>query len=201
MSNIILEQVSSIVQGSIYTRVKPIHDTDDSIDLDSISMQELNYRLGDSDAYDYSSVKVSKTKIDNCVLAKEYDILVGLTMQKAMVISKELIGKLVLSNFAIISILDRNILDPYYLCWLFNENNKIKKIIDQNAQGSSYVYTLSIATLRDIEIPIIDIELQRKIGRLYKLFIDKKQIEIKLKKLTEQLLKEKIEMVFKGEIK
>lgn len=193
-----LEEVSEIVQGAIYTRIKPSNDIDECALLDTISMQELNYTIGNSLTYEKLESKVLNSKIASCIFTKEDDVLIGLTMQKAMVITLERSGKLALSNFAVIRIHDKNVIDPNYLCWLINENSYFRKLIDQSSQGTSYVSIVSIATLRNLEIPIIEIEKQRKIGILYQLSIERKKIGEKLEQLKDNLLKSNIEEIYKG---
>lgn len=194
-----LEELSEILQGSIYTRIKPDNDIDECTFLETISMQELNYTIGSSLLYENQESKVLSSKILNCTFTKEHDVLVGLTMQKAMVIIAERSNKLVLSNFAVIRIHDKNIIDPYYLCWLLNENSYFKKVIEQSSQGTSYVSTLSMSTLRGLEIPLIDIDKQKRIGQLYNMSIKRKKISSRLEELKDYLLKAQIEKIYKGE--
>ena len=194
-----LEELSEILQGSIYTRIKPDNDIDECTFLETISMQELNYTIGSSLLYENQESKVLSSKILNCTFTKEHDVLVGLTMQKAMVIIAERSNKLVLSNFAVIRIHDKNIIDPYYLCWLLNENSYFKKVIEQSSQGTSYVSTLSMSTLRGLEIPLIDIDKQKRIGQLYNMSIKRKKISSRLEELKDCLLKAQIEKIYKGE--
>ena len=114
-----LGELANIVQGSIYTRIKPNSDIDECTLLDTISMQELNSTIGYSNSYEYLGSKVLNSKLKNCVFTKEFDVVIGLTMQKAMVISKERADKLLLSNFALIQINDTSILDPFSLLAYF----------------------------------------------------------------------------------
>ena len=195
-----LEAISEIVQGAIYTRIKSDNNIDECTLLDTISMQELNYTIGNSLTYEKQESKVLNSKISSCIFTKKDDVLVGLTMQKAMVITSERSGKLTLSNFAVIRIHDKNIVDPNYLCWLLNENSYFKKVIEQSSQGTAYVSTLSIATLRGLEIPLVDIEKQRKIGQLYQISIQRKKVGARLEELKDNLLKSQIEIIYKGEI-
>ena len=194
-----LEAISEIVQGAIYTRIKSNNNIDECSLLDTISMQELNYTIGNSLTYEKQESKVLNSKISSCIFTKKDDVLIGLTMQKAMVITSERSGKLALSNFAVIRIHDKNVLDPNYLCWLLNENSYFKQIIEKSSQGTAYVSTLSIATIRGLEIPLVDIEKQRKIGQLYQIAIERKKVGTRLEELKDNLLKIQIETIYKGE--
>lgn len=195
-----LEAISEIVQGAIYTRIKSDNNIDECTLLDTISMQELNYTIGNSLTYEKQESKVLNSKISSCIFTEQDDVLVGLTMQKAMVITSERSSKLTLSNFAVIRIHDKNILDPNYLCWLLNENRYFKKVIEQSSQGTAYVSTLSIATLRGLEIPLVDIDKQRKIGQLYQISVQRKKIGARLEELKDYLLKVQIESIYKGDM-
>ena len=192
-----LGELANIVQGSIYTRIKPNSDIDECTLLDTISMQELNSTIGYSNSYEYLGSKVLNSKLKNCVFTKEFDVVIGLTMQKAMVISKERADKLLLSNFALIQINDTSILDPFYLCWLINESVSFRKKLTMNTQGSAWVTSLS--SIRELEIPLIEIGKQRKIGKLYTMTTNKYKLDKLIADKKEILMKKQIEIIYKGE--
>lgn len=170
MSRFKLSEIAEITQGNILTRIKPGSQFDETIEFDSISMQELSYIVGQSDILEKSSkVKVLKEKESSCVLTKQKDIVVGLSSRKAFVIDETRSNNLLLSNFALIRILDTNILDPHYFCWLLNEDLQFQKYIDQKMQGSANVIILSINNVKDMELELPDIEKQKMIGEIYEL--------------------------------
>ena len=170
MSRFKLSEIAEITQGNILTRIKPGSQFDETIEFDSISMQELSYIVGQSDILEKSSkVKVLKEKESSCVLTKQKDIVVGLSSRKAFVIDETRSNNLLLSNFALIRVLDTNILDPYYFCWLLNEDLQFQKYIDQKMQGSANVIILSINNVKDMELELPDIEKQKMIGVIYEL--------------------------------
>lgn len=170
MSRFKLSEIAEITQGNILTRIKPGSQFDETIEFDSISMQELSYIVGQSDILEKSSkVKALKEKESSCVLTKQKDIVVGLSSRKAFVIDETRSNNLLLSNFALIRILDTNILDPYYFCWLLNEDLQFQKYIDQKMQGSANVIILSINNVKDMELELPDIEKQKMIGVIYEL--------------------------------
>lgn len=170
MSRFKLSEIAEIAQGNILTRIKPGSQFDETIEFDSISMQELSYIVGQSDILEKSSkVKVLKGKESSCVLTKQNDIVVGLSSRKAFVIDETRSNNLLLSNFALIRILDTNILDPHYFCWLLNEDLQFQKYIDQKMQGSANVIILSINNVKDMELELPDIEKQKMIGEIYEL--------------------------------
>ena len=172
MSRFKLSEIAEITQGNILTRIKPGSQFDETIEFDSISMQELSYIVGQSDILEKSSkVKVLKEKESSCVLTKQKDIVVGLSSRKAFVIDETRSNNLLLSNFALIRILDINILDPHYFCWLLNEDLQFQKYIDQKMQGSANVIILSINNVKDMELELPDIEKQKMIGEIYELYM------------------------------
>lgn len=160
-------EISDITQGSILTRIKAIGSGQV---LKAITMQELSYYINASDEKGESNeIVVENKKIDNACFSRKGDILVGLSSGKAMVVEDENNNKLILSNFIRIRINDFNLIDPYYLCWTLNENRDILRAIVAMTQGTARVSILPLAFLKDIEINIIPIEEQRKIGRIYEL--------------------------------
>ena len=170
MSRFKLSEIAEITQGNILTRIKPSSQFDETVEFDSISMQELSYIVGQSDILENTSkVKVLKGKESSCILTKQKDIVVGLSSRKAFVIDETRSNNLLLSNFALIRILDTNILDPHYFCWLLNEDLQFQKYIDQKMQGSANVIILSINNVKDMELELPSIEKQKIIGEIYEL--------------------------------
>lgn len=169
MNKVRLNEIAEISQGNILTRIKPVNQLDE-VEADSISMQELSYYVGVLDNFDnYTKSKVSSSKLSSCIFTKQKDIVVGLSSRKAMVIEEERSNKLLLSNFALVRA-DISKLDPYYFCWLFNENLQFQKNLEQKVQGSANVSILPINTLKELELDLPNINIQRKVGLLYNLY-------------------------------
>ena len=98
-----LQSLANIIQGNIPTRIEVT--TGQSIE--TITMQELNYIANVSDDLPIAKyITVQGDKIETYSLTKEYDVVVGLSSGKAIVIENNRAGKLILSNLAIIRIKD-----------------------------------------------------------------------------------------------
>ena len=109
-----LTKLADIIQGNIPTRIE----VPSGQSIETITMQELNYIANVSDDLPIEKyLTVQSDKIASYSLTKEYDVVVGLSSGKAIVIEQSRARKLVLSNLAIIRIKDINVLDPHYLCW------------------------------------------------------------------------------------
>lgn len=163
-----INQLADISQGSILTRIKA--QDNNGIGSEALTMQELSYYCNQSDdVATVNEVVVDKNRYENCLYSQTGDVLVGLSSGNAMVIEKERAGKLVLSNFAVIRIKDKKKLDPYYLCWMINENNDVKRQLLPLYQKTSRVVVIPISTFKDIEIECCPIDKQVKIGKTYNL--------------------------------
>lgn len=163
-----INQLADISQGSILTRIKA--QDNNGVCSEALTMQELSYYCNQSDdVATVNAVVVDKNRYENCLYSQTGDVLVGLSSGNAMVIEKERAGKLVLSNFAVIRIKDKKKLDPYYLCWMINENNDIKRQLLPLYQKTSRVVVIPISTFKDIEIECCPIDKQVKIGKTYDL--------------------------------
>ncbi len=163
-----INQLADISQGSILTRIKS--QDNNGISSEALTMQELSYYCNQSDDLAAANeVVVDKDRYENCLFSQAGDVLVGLSSGNTMVIEKERAGKLVLSNFAVIRIKDKKKLDPYYLCWMINENNDVKRQLLPLYQKTSRVVVIPISTFKDIEIECCSIEKQVKIGKTYDL--------------------------------
>ena len=157
-----LIDIADISLGTILTRVKPQNELDEGIEIDTITMQELSYVSGYSDV-EWSTLlsKISKQKMNKCLLTRESDVVIGLSSQNSMVITKERANKLLLSNFCMVRIKNQEILDPHYFVWLINECKSLNKQLTGSMQGSSYVKMFSLDTIRNLEIDLPAIETQR----------------------------------------
>lgn len=163
-----INQLADISQGSILTRIKS--QDNNGICSEALTMQELSYYCNQSDDLaTVNEVVVDKDRYENCLFSQAGDVLVGLSSGNAMVIENERAGKLVLSNFAVIRIKDKKKLDPYYLCWMINENKDVKRQLLPLYQKTSRVVVIPISTFKDIEIECCPIDKQVKIGKTYDL--------------------------------
>lgn len=183
-----LQSLANIIQGNIPTRIEVT--TGQSVE--TITMQELNYIANVSDDLPIEKyITVQDDKIGTYSLTKKYDVVVGLSSGKAIVIESKRADKLILSNLAIIRIKDMSKVDPYYLCWFINNNRAaIKKML----QGTSAVSIIPLSMLKSFEVTLLPIETQRTIGKISELKRQRDRLthSIETKKtdiLTQQLMK------------
>ena len=188
MYQVELKSIATIIQGNIPTRIEV--PTGQSIE--TITMQELNYIANVSDDLPVEKyITVQSDKIGTYSLTKKYDVVVGLSSGKAIVIESKRADKLILSNLAIIRIKDMSKVDPYYLCWFINNNRaEIKKM----QQGTSAVSIIPLSMLKSFEVTLLPIETQRTIGKISELKRQRDRLthSIETKKtdiLTQQLMK------------
>lgn len=191
-----LSNLSEISLGTILTRVKPKSELQSFKQISTISMQELSYICGKDDSpFDEIISKIDIEKVDKCLLTKENDIVIGLSSQMAMVITKERANSLLLSNFCLVRVNDTNLLDPYYFAWLFNENSIMKHQLTSSMQGQSYVKMITLDVIRDLELDLPPINKQILIGKIYYQSIRKNRYERRLIELKQLLLNKKLENI------
>ena len=186
-----LTKLADIIQGNIPTRIE----VPSGQLIETITMQELNYIANVSDDLPIEKyLTVQSDKIATYSLTKEYDVVVGLSSGKAIVIEQSRARKLILSNLAIIRIKDINVLDPYYLCWYINNNKAALKELNKLKQATAAVSVIPLSMLKGFDIVLLPIEKQRIIGKINELkrkrdrlthIIETKKSDI----LTQQLIK------------
>lgn len=178
-----LENLGEISLGDFLARIKNKSGKEKE-EINVFTINDLNFELGDKEEKELERKIqiVDKGRFNSESLSKENNVVVGLTINKACSISKNNVGKIITSNFAIIKF-DEEKVDSNYFIWYFNEHPSIKKYLRLISQGSALVSAISIGMLRDIEIELPEIEIQRIIGKIYKLRIEK----IKLNKQKEEL--------------
>lgn len=159
-----LNEIADITQGSILTRIK----SDNGTKFDAYTMQQLSYYVNSSDEQgDFNTVDVLDDKKPNICLSKKNDLILGLTSGKAMIVEED--NKLILSNFIRIRINDTNLCNPDFLCWMLNENKEVQKSMKALNQGSTRVGIITPNFIKDLEINLIPVQKQIKIGRVYQL--------------------------------
>lgn len=155
-----LKQLASIIQGNIPTRIE----VSEGVSIETITMQELNYIANVSDDLPIEKhIVVQGDKLNTYSLTQNKDVVVGLSSGKAIVIDNKRANRLILSNLAIIRIKDTNLLDPYYLCWLINNN---KAEIRKMQQGTTAVSIIPLSKLKSFDVTLVPIETQRTIGKI-----------------------------------
>ena len=98
-----LQKLASIEQGNIPTRIEVVIGKS----IETITMQELNYIANVSDELPVEKyITVQEEKLKTYSLTSEFDIVLGLSSGKAIVIEEKRANKLILSNLAIIRIKD-----------------------------------------------------------------------------------------------
>lgn len=159
-----LNEIADITQGSILTRIK----SDDGIKFNAYTMQQLSYYINSSDdCGGFNEVSVLSNKIPNLCLSQKNDLILGLASGKAMVVEDD--NKLILSNFIRIRLKDNFTCDFNFLCWMINENIELQRNMQANIQGTTRVGIISPNFIKDLEINLISLEKQKKIGRIYQL--------------------------------
>ncbi|PLT33639.1 restriction endonuclease subunit S [Bacillus sp. V5-8f] len=181
-----LENCATVSQGVILSRIQTLPGPDaKSIPL--YTMKEFNESLGLSyhgRTEKLQEIHVLKEKIEDLPVAKEGMVLINLTAHKAVLVRSEHTGKIITSNFVIIS--PKSNLNPLYFEWFFNEHPDCHKQLRIAIQGS-IVSALSIQMLRSIQLKLPSLKEQELMGNIYRLTYDKKRLTNERLQLEEQL--------------
>ncbi|MGL5331150.1 MAG: restriction endonuclease subunit S [Peptostreptococcaceae bacterium] len=184
-----LETLGKVNHGLIISRITAKPDELQE-DISLFTIQDLNIETGSYELKaEKKTVSVSKESFNKELLAKENAVVIGLTVHKACVIDKSHIGKIIPSNFAYMY-LDENEIDSNYFVWYFNEHPNIKKQLQVASQGSMGIMAISIQMLRELEIELPDINVQKQIGKVYALRLRKEKISHEKNILEKDLYKQ-----------
>lgn len=121
--------------------------------------QERKYSNADFE-HDFYQMKLASPSNDII-----YRQSVAAHNMSATIISDENKDKFISQVFSIMKI-DRKKLNPWYLCYLLNESDIIAKQCNVLLQGS-VIARLSAHQLKQMQIPVISMNEQEKLGRLY----------------------------------
>lgn len=182
--------LGEVIHGVTLSRIEPnLNEKSKSFKL--FTMQDLNKETGKYDLVtEEQEVLVDVNKFNEEMLSKKGEVVIGLTSFKATVIEENHEHKIIPSNFAIVDF-DNNKLDPYYFTWLFNENPRTKNQLITATQGS-IIRAVNIQMLRELEIPTPSLEIQRKIGKVYKLRRRKEKLIFEKSILEDKLYRQLI---------
>lgn len=161
-----LEKLGKVNHGLTISRITAKPDEQQE-EIPLFTMQDLNIEMGNYDLKsEGKTVSVSQEAFDKGLLSKENVVVIGLTVHRAYLIENHHVGKIIPSNFAYIY-LDELKIDPNYFTWYFNEHPNIKRQLQIAMQGSMGIMALSVQMLRELEIDLPSIEIQRKLGKIY----------------------------------
>lgn len=194
-----IDNIGSVTHGVTLSRIQA-KSYDDFDTYKVFTMQELSHETGQySIKYEIQEANICKNKFDSSYLSKKNMVVIGLTSYKAMVIDETHKEKLITSNFAIVEF-DESKIDPFYFTWYFNEHPEIQKQLTIAMQGT-IIRALSVQMLRELEVPMPPLDVQSKIGRMYKLRKRKEKLLFERNILENQLYKQLIINKLREDIK
>ncbi len=110
---------------------------------------------------------------------ESFGCIINLIRSTAVPLTKEASGKCLTSNFLLCSF-DTEVLDPWYFCYLINESKEVEQQISMLHQGTTLsVKKLTIKSIGELNITLLDMEKQKLIGKLYKDSIKQKDLMLK----------------------
>lgn len=123
------------------------------------------------------------------------DVVISNSMQLATMVGDANAGKVPSLNFTKVEFCDDR-LDKRYFIYLFNSYRDIRRQKERELQGNGPILRIPIKSLKKLEIPVISLEKQAKIGRAY---IETLKLQAKLNtygklvgEFTERILEESI---------
>lgn len=164
-------------------------------------IKTVNYYDQQSFEVDYKQVEVFvendiKSLAINNLSLNEGDIVLSNSLQLATMVGKNNVGKVLSLNFTKIEI-DNNQLDKRYFLFMLNTYKDVKRQKERELQGTGPILKIPLRALGEITIPIVTIEEQKKIGKIY---IERMKLQSKLNKysnLIEQFTNSIIEEALK----
>lgn len=167
MINILLQDVAEISLGSSYARFVTNKSDQQAIKCELFTLQEFNEGLGIPYRLDTErerTLHLHEKDRDKLFFINDSTVLIHLLTQTALAVPKKYIGLLIPSNFVIIEFNDE--LNSNFFEWYFNEHPNIRRQIARHTQGA-VISTLSISTLRKIQIKLPTMKKQKQIAKIY----------------------------------
>ncbi|MGZ9586411.1 restriction endonuclease subunit S [Paenibacillus marinisediminis] len=164
--------------------------------------QTINYYDQPSFEADYYHEDVffeneEKCSSQNSPSLNEGDVVISNSLQLATMVGKNNVGKVLSLNFTKIEV-DSEQLDKRYFLYLFNAYKDVRRQKEKELQGTGPVLRIPLRALGEINVPVIPLEEQKKIGAIY---AETLKLQSKLNKyagLIEQFTSSIIEETLKG---
>lgn len=147
------------------------------------------------DVFSENGIKISSQ--DNPSV-NEGDIVMSNSLQLATIVGKNNVGKVLSLNFTKIEFSNEQF-DKRYFLFLFNDYKDVMRQKEKELQGSGPVLRIPLRALGEINVPIIPLKEQKKIGAIY---LETLKLQSKLNKyatLIEQFTSSIIEETLKRE--
>lgn len=166
-------------------------------------IEEVYYYDQQSFEADYKHVEVSveneiKSLSINNLSLNEGDVVINNSLQLATMVGKNNVGKVLSLNFTKVEIENKQ-LDKRYFLFMFNVYKDVKRQKERELQGTGPVLRIPLRALAEITIPVVPLEEQKNIGKIY---IETMKLQSKLNKysdLIEQFTNSIIEETLKGD--
>lgn len=155
----VINEFVTFYQGVNSTRAQMQHDT-----------EIINYY--DQSSFESDCNYEDITEVENIVLSDDFrvlnlgDVVISNSVQKATIVGNNNVGKILSLNFTKV-IFKSEKLDKKYFLYLFNENKDIRRQKEKELQGSGTVLRIPLRALGEINVPVVPIEQQKKIGDIY----------------------------------
>lgn len=134
-------------------------------DIDSSSI--YNAVDTENDLMFADDFKLNPYDVNEPYVLKQGDLVISLIKEKAAIVSKVNSRKIFNSNF-IKAEFDPKVVDPWYLCYLLNESETMKRAKNlRTGTGLGYLH-ISPELLNSMEINLPSIESQKTIGKAYR---------------------------------
>uniref|UniRef100_UPI0025BA97E9 restriction endonuclease subunit S n=1 Tax=Enterococcus sp. TaxID=35783 RepID=UPI0025BA97E9 len=108
----------------------------------------------------------TSSKIESEGALIKNDIVISNTLQKATLVHERNIGKILSLNFMKVEFKNDS-LDKNYFLYLFNAYPDIQRQKERELQGTGPVRKLTKRSLENLEVPVVTLVEQQKIGAIY----------------------------------
>lgn len=108
-------------------------------------------------------------------LTHEGQMLFSIVNGNSTIVSKENVGKVIRDSFIKVNV-DTKKIYPWYLCYVINESDEVKKAKYVNNQGIRFT-RFSTSFFRDIDLKLPDMDKQKSVGDLYKIALNNYYLE------------------------
>ncbi|MCC0697265.1 restriction endonuclease subunit S [Clostridioides sp. ES-S-0048-02] len=164
-------------------------------------LEEVNYYDQQSFEADYKHIEVYvendiKLLLINDLSLNEGDVVINNSLQLATMVGKNNVGKVLPINFTKVEINNKQ-LDKRYFLFMFNVYKDVKRQKERELQGMGSVLKIPLRALGDITIPIVPLEEQKNIGKIY---IETIKLQSKLNKYSD-LIEQFTNSIIEGTLK
>jgi restriction endonuclease S subunit len=165
-----------------------------SIELKKKYNKYVTYTNEDLEFDLYQGYRTDEIKRQKSPILNAGDLVINMMTNQTAIVSPHSAGKVIPQHIVKLNFMDRG--DNWYLCYLLNEAQTIKRQLYNTMEGTA-LRRVTLTSFKQLEVKLPVLAKQQKIGELYRLLLIKEGLQKKQQEKEKQVI---INLIDKNDI-